>query len=111
MFDKQEITALLAKWQDILRLRDWDINIEFVGIPWRKTGDIKIDADDKKAVLMVNFCNPKRETPEVLVIHELLHVKLWAMAQMIESVLLGVHGQNRDSPAFEFAYTQFMTAL
>jgi len=38
----------LEKWKDILRLRDWDIIIEIVEGKWRKSGDIKVDIEDKK---------------------------------------------------------------
>ena len=41
-----EIESYLDKWKDILRLRDWDIELEFIKTPWRKSGDIKIDLDN-----------------------------------------------------------------
>jgi|APIni6443716594_1056825.scaffolds.fasta_scaffold641765_1 hypothetical protein len=101
----------LAKWQDILRLRDWDIRLEMVNIEWRKTGDIKIDADDKKAILMINAVNPKQENFEEVIIHELLHLKLWGMDQMLEQLLFSVFGQDENDPKHDFAHTQFMTLL
>ncbi len=82
--NKEEIEKHLDTWQDILRLRDWDIVIQIVETTWRKSGDIKIDLEDKKAVLLINQ-TPKCENLEELVIHELLHVKLYAMDQMIDS--------------------------
>jgi hypothetical protein len=106
-----EICKLLAKWQDILRLRDWDIKYEPVTIPWRKTGDIKIDMDDKKAILLLNQCNPKQTNMEHVVVHELLHLKLWGMDQMIEQLIGCVYGQDEAGPKRDFAYGQFMTVL
>jgi len=109
---EKEVRQHLTKWQDILRLRDWDIIVRIVKTKWRKSGDIKIDLDDKKAVLMINH-NPKcekREEMEELVVHELLHVKLFGMDQMMEDLLSIVYGKN-DNPKREFAYTQFMTLL
>ena len=101
----------LEKWQEILRLRDWDIKLEFVNAKWRKTGDIKIDRDDKKAILMINVFNPKQTNIEGLIIHELLHLKLWGMDQMIESLIYSVFGEDEKDPRFEFAYNQFMHEL
>ncbi len=101
----------LTRWQDILRLRDWDIQLKIVDVEWRKTGDIKIDADNKKAVLMLNGVNPRQENLEEVVIHELLHLKLWGMDQMLEQLLIGVFGRDDDDPKHEFANTQFMMLL
>ncbi|MCL2571745.1 MAG: hypothetical protein FWE11_05020 [Defluviitaleaceae bacterium] len=111
MFDYNEVKSYLDKWQSILRLRDWDIKLEFITTKWRKTGDIKIDADDKKAILLINNFNPKQTNIEATVIHELLHVKLWGMDQMIERLLHAVYGDDESDPKFEFAYTQFMGLL
>jgi len=104
------IEPILKVWQDILRLRDWDIRIRIVDESWRKSGDIKIDMDDKKAVLMINE-SPKCTNLTELVVHELIHVKLWGMDQMIESLLSTVYGEQETDPKREFAYTQFMLLL
>ena len=109
---EQETKQYLTKWQDILRLRDWDIILRIVKSKWKRSGDIKIDLDDKKAVLLINH-NPKcekQEELEELVVHELLHVKLYGMDQMIEDLLSLVYGKD-DNPKREFAQTQFMTLL
>jgi hypothetical protein len=108
--DENKIAQYLNKWQNILRLRDWDILVEIVKTSWRKSGDIKIDLDDKKAVLLVNH-SPKRENLEELIIHELLHLKLYGLDQMIEELLSGVYGEEEKDPKKEFASTQFMTLL
>jgi hypothetical protein len=108
--DENLIAQYLRKWQSILRLRDWDIMVEIVKTSWRKSGDIKIDLDDKKAVLLVNH-SPKRENLEELVIHELLHLKLYGLDQMIEELLSAVYGEEEKDPKREFASTQFMTLL
>lgn len=108
--NKGEIERYLSRWQDILRLRDWDIVVKIVRTRWRKSGDIKVDSDDKKAVLLVNH-TPKCRNLEELVIHELLHLKLHGMDQMIEGLLCSVFGEKEDDPKREFAYTQFMMVL
>jgi hypothetical protein len=106
----KEIEKYLNKWQDILRLRDWDIVIKIVKTKWRKSGDIKIDLEDKKAVLLVNH-TPKCTNLEELVIHELLHLKVYGMDQMLEGLLSIIFGEKEDDPKREFAYTQFMMVL
>lgn len=108
--NEKEIAEYLDRWQAILRLRDWDIKIKIVKTPWRKSADIKIDLEDKKAVLLVN-CNPKCDNLEELVIHELLHLKLYGMDQMIEELLSIVYGEKEEDPKKEFASTQFMKLL
>lgn len=109
--DRKDMERYLKKWQQNLRLRDWDICLKIVETPWRKTGDIKIDMDDRNAVLMINACDPKQTNLEELILHELLHLKLWPMDQMIETLLNGVYGEDEADPKREFAYTQFMTTL
>jgi hypothetical protein len=109
--NKKKIEDYLKKWQSILRLRDWDIIVRIVETEWRKSGDIKVDLEDKKAVLLINQ-NPKTcENVEELVVHELLHLKLYGMDQMIEDLLSAVYGRKEDDAKKEFAYTQFMILL
>ena len=109
--DEHSVEKYLRKWQDILRLRDWDIKYHLVEKEWRKTGDIKIDIDDKKAILMINNYNPKQDNLEGLIIHELLHLKLFGMDQMIEQLIYAVFGEDSKDKKFDFAYTQFMKIL
>jgi len=90
---------------------DWDIKLRPVEKEWRKSGDIKIDTDDRTAVLLVNVCNPRQTNLEELIVHELLHLKLWGMDQMIETLMNCVYGEDESDKKREFAYTQFMTLL
>ena len=55
--------VIFDKWVKKLRLVPaWDIRLEWVEDPaWRKTGDFKIDCDDRKAIILLNATNPKRE--------------------------------------------------
>ena len=110
MVDEKEIEAHREKWQDLLRLRDWDIQIKIVKTNWRKSGDVKIDLEDKKAILLINQVS-KCENLEELVVHELLHLKLYGMDQMIEDLLSIVYGEKEKDPKKEFASTQFMVLL
>ena len=104
--NRNKLEELLIKWQDILRLRDWDIKIQIVETEWRKSGDIKIDMDDKKAVMLINN-NPKSTNLEELVVHELLHLKLWGMDQMIENSINTIFGIDDNDPKRNFAMNQF----
>ena len=110
-FDESLVKDYLIKWQDILRLKDWDIKYELVDVESRKSGDIKIDMTDRKAILLINTFNPKQTNLEALVIHELLHLKLWGMDQMLEGLLYSVFGEDDSDPKFNFAYTEFMHIL
>ena len=111
MWDFAALHGMVQKWQKILRLSDWDIKLELVTKEWRKTGDVKIDQANKVAIVLINTCNPKLTNIEAVVIHELLHIKLWGMDQMIETLIHAVYGDDEASPQFSFAYTQFMELL
>ena len=110
-FDENLIEKYLRKWQERLRLKDWDIKLQLINQEWNKTGDIKIDMTDKKAIVMINNYNPKENNLEPVIIHELLHLKLWGMDQMIEQLIYLVFGKDENDPKFDFAYTQFMNIL
>ncbi|NGU53575.1 hypothetical protein G6Z29_09935 [Clostridium perfringens] len=110
-FDENLIEKYLRKWQERLRLKDWDIKLQLINQEWNKTGDIKIDMTDKKAIVMINNYNPKENNLEPVIIHELLHLKLWGMDQMIEQLMYLVFGKDENNPKFDFAYTQFMNTL
>lgn len=104
------VQELLNKWQDILRLRDWDIQVRLVETEWRKSGDIKMDMEGKKAVMLINS-KPKSTNLEELVVHELLHLKLWGMDQMIERLIISVFGEDDNDPKKDFAMRQFFVLL
>ena len=109
--NRAHIQALFEKWCQKLRIVPaWDIRLEFVEDPQcRKTGDFKVDCDDRKAVLMLNGTNPKQENLEEVIVHELLHLKLYPLDQVTESLITSSFEEG--TPAWEFAYRQFFTAL
>lgn len=109
--DRTYVASLFEKWIRKLRVTpNWDVKLEFVEDPtWRKTGDFKIDCDDHKAILMLNAANPKQENIEEVIVHELLHLKLYPMDQVTESLIVSNFEEN--TPAWNFAYTQFFGAL
>jgi len=109
--NKTDMQRCLNKWQAILRLQDWDIKLQTVERDWRKTGDIKIDACDKNAILLVNTYNPRQTNIEELIIHELLHLKLHGMDQMLEGYLNALHGEDDSDPKRNIAYGDFMVLL
>lgn len=109
--EREKIQALFEKWCRKLRIVPaWDVRLEFVEDPqWRKTGDFKIDCDDRKAVLMINAANPKQENPEEVIVHELLHLKLYPLDQVTESLIVSQFEEG--TAAWNFAYREFFTAL
>ena len=106
-----EVEELVEKWKEILCLQDWDITVFEVKKEWRKTGDIKIDSDDKRAIVMVNGCNPKSTNLESLIVHELMHLRLWGLDQTIEQLINIVFGEDDLDPKREYAMTKFMEVL
>ena len=111
MFSETEILRLFDKWTKKLRIvPGWDVRLEFVDDPeWRKTGDFKIDCDDRKAILMLNAVNPKQEVLEEVIIHELMHIKMYPLDQVTESLITSCFEEG--SAASNFAYQQFFTTL
>ena len=110
-WNREKLSALFEKYIQKLRITPaWDVKLEFVDDPeWRKTGDFKIDCDDRKAILLLNIANPKQENPEEVIVHELMHIKLYPLDQVTESLI--ACSFEEGSPASEFAYRQFFTAL
>lgn len=111
MFDERETCLLLEKWIRKLRISPpWDVALEMVDDPqWRKTGDIKIDCDDRKAIVMLNRANPREQSLEEVLVHELFHLKLYPLDQVTESLITANYEEG--TPASEFAYTQFYVSL
>ena len=109
--DRNAITALFEKYVKKLRITPaWDVKLEFVEDPaWRKTGDFKIDCDDRKAILLLNTASPKQENLEEVIVHELMHIKLYPLDQVTESLI--VNSFEEGSTARSFAYQQFFNAL
>ena len=109
--DKEALSILFEKWCKKLRITpNWDAKIEFIeDRSWRKTGDFKVDCDDKKVILMLNIVNPKQENLEEVIVHELLHLKMYPLDQITESLIKS--NFKEGSTEYNFAYTQFFTAL
>lgn len=97
--DQAEITALFEKYIKKLRITPaWDIRLELVEDPtWTKTGDFRIDCDDRKAILLLNILNPLRENLEEIMVHELMHIKMYRFEER--------------TAASNFACQQFFTTL
>lgn len=109
--NKKTLQERFDFWIEKLRLKNqWDISLELVSDKsFQKTGDFKVDPDDKKAVLLLNANNPHHLNLEEVIVHELLHLKLYPLDQitetLIESHYTGGSGEHK------FVYTQFMTSL
>lgn len=104
---RQEIEACFDKWCKKLRLiPSWDIRLQLVEDPeWNKTGDFHIDCDDKKAIILINWAHPKQENLEEVLVHELMHLKLYPLDQVTESLITsiweeGTPGRNLPTRSF-----------
>ncbi len=109
--NEKAIYALFDKWIAILRIRNnWDVRLELVyDENFKKTGDLKIDCDDKKAIIILNARNPKQENFEEVICHELLHLKMYPLDQFTESLILSTYEDNET--AKNLAYYNFFTSL
>ncbi len=99
----------LRKWQRVLRLSDWDIKLTTVSTDWRKSGDVKIDRDNRMAAVLLHESIPDEHLEEV-VVHELLHLKVYGMDQMIERLIELLYPEEED-PGRAFAMDSFMLEL
>ncbi len=108
--DAVKLDEYLRKWQKVLRLQDWDILYRIIDVEWRKSGDIKIDADNRMAVVLINN-NAVVSNLEEIIIHELLHLKLWGLDQMIEGYVNIVFGLDSNDRKREFAMDVFFKEL
>ena len=107
----EQLQTIFDTWCKKLRLTPaWDIRLELVDDPtFQKTGDFKVDCDDRKAVLLLNIRNPRQENPEEVIVHELMHLKMYPLDQVTESLIVSHYEDG--SAAQDFAYRQFFGAL
>lgn len=108
---KEKLILLFEKYCKKLRITPpWDIRLEFVeDATWRKTGDFKIDCTDQKAILLLNIANPKQENLEEVIVHELMHIKMYPLDQVTESLITS--NFEEGTAGYNLAYTQFFTTL
>ena len=89
---------------------NWDIRLEWVDDPnWRKTGDFKINCDDKKAIILLNGTNPKQEIMEEVFVHELMPLKLYPLDQVTEALITS--NFEEGTPGYNLAYYVFPQRL
>ncbi len=111
MTDRDNVQNLFEKYLQKLRITPvWDVKLVWVEDDgWAKTGDIKIDCDDRKALLLLNGARPKQENMEEVIVHELMHLKMYPLDQVTESLIGSCFEEG--TPASDFAYRQFFTTL
>ena len=109
--NERRARELFEKYLKKLRITpQWDVELRFVRDPeWKKTGDFKLDCDDRKAILLLNAENPQQENVEEVIVHELMHIKLYPLDQVTESLIEA--NFESGTAASDFAYRQFFTAL
>ena len=108
---KKDLMQICEKYCAKLRISPfWDVKLQFVeDASWRKTGDLKVDCDDRKAILLLNIISPKQENLEEVIVHELMHLKMYPLDQVTESLITSCF--QEETAARKFAYRQFFTAL
>lgn len=111
VYTREIVLPIFERWLEILRLKNgWDVRLELVDDEgFAKTGDIKIDPTDRKAILLLNAANPRQENPEEVICHELLHLKLYPLDQLTETLIDGHY--ESGTGAYDVIYTQFMVNL
>ena len=109
--DRLKAREIFDKYTKKLRIvPEWDIRLEFVeDEDWKKTGDFKIDPTDKKAILMLNAASPKDENIEETIVHELMHIKMYPLDQVCESMIVNMFEEG--SKEQNFAYQTFYETL
>lgn len=110
MWDKELIQKDFKRIVKIMGLGEWNIKLEFVEKDWKNTGNIKIDMEDKSAIVYLNTFNPKNDNYEQVLIHELCHLKVWKLDQYCESLLNSTF-DDKNSTEYKFGYDQFMFNL
>ena len=108
--DHNEALNLLRKWQDILCLNDWNLSLRIRDSSWRKSGDIDVTLEYATGSVLIREVLDDLDLDTVIV-HELVHIKLYALDQMIEELLGFVYGDDAHDPKKKFAYSQFMGVL
>ena len=104
------ISEYLDRWKPLLSLSDWDIRPVIVVKEWRKSGDVKIDWSNRMAAMMIKSDIDPAFLEEI-VVHELLHIKLWGLDQMIEESLSALFDENDSEGKRYFAQGMFMNEL
>lgn len=110
MIDKNYLNKRFKHFINKMELSDWNLKLEFVEKDWKNTGNIKVDMDDKSAIVYINVFNPKSDNLEEVIIHELCHLKMWKLDLYCES-LLDATFEDKQSKGYRFGYNQFMNSL
>lgn len=108
--DKEFLQKQFKTFSHKMELDDWNLKLEFVETDWKNTGNVKVDMDNKTAIVYLNVFNPKCENLEEVIIHELCHIKMWKLDLYCES-LLDATFDDKQSKEYKFGYNQFMSAL
>ncbi|MBQ4578044.1 MAG: hypothetical protein IJA84_03175 [Clostridia bacterium] len=111
MNQRNNVACLFDYWLKKLRLvPDWNVALQWVEDPlWTKTGDIKIDCTDKKAIVLLNAVRPKQENLEEVLVHELMHLKLYPLDQVTEALIQS--NFEEGSNGYKLAYHGFFETL
>ena len=109
--NRDELHIVFEKYCKKLRITPvWDVKLELIEDElWEKTGDFKIDCTDRKAILLLNIASPKQENLEEVIVHELMHIKMYPLDQVTEGLITS--NFEEGTPGYAFAYNQFFHTL
>ena len=72
MFDKVFLQKQFIYFIKKMEMTQWNLKLEFIEYDWKNTGNVKVDMDNKTAIVYLNIFNPKCENLEEVMIHELV---------------------------------------
>ncbi len=94
----------------LLRLSDWDLSLQVKGSDCHRSGDMQIRPEYASAKVLVRE-QLTDVSLDAVIVHELVHVKLYALDQMIEELVDLVYDEDDEDPRRRFVYGQFMMVL
>jgi hypothetical protein len=101
------LQRIMKQWQSKLLLNGWNLSLKIVEFRrkdgFKKSGDIKVDPKNKKAVLLLTS-EPFKDEEEVIV-HELVHLLLWDYDTFSERVIL------KNCQEFKWDHKKYMDKL
>ena len=102
----KKLNKILKKWKKNFQLDDWQIILkitDFKRKDFKQSGDIKINLNNKKAILLMT--NKPFRNEESTIIHELIHLLLWKYDTFSEKIIL------KNCKEFKGDHIQYMKEL
>ncbi len=91
---EKELIDLMKKWQTKLQMDDWKLSLEIVEFRrkngYRQSGDFIADPEKKEATILLTNdpWREERNDEEDTIVHEMLHILIYAYDKYNEDLLL-----------------------